>query len=650
MITVGHKVISDDSPPFMVAELSGNHNGSLTTALALVDAAHQAGADAFKVQSFTADEMTINSPRSEFLNLNPYTQHLGKTLYELYSNICTPYEWHAIIKQRCEAKGMIFFGTAFDIESANFLDSIQSPCFKISSYELVHIELLKAVALLNKPVIISTGMASIEDIDFAIATLRENGCHTIVLLKCTSSYPARSSDANLPDIARLKQRYNLHVGLSDHTSGIGVAIAAVALGAVIIEKHLCLSRADGGVDSSFSLEPHEFEMMVKECRRSWNAVNPSQSTLTFRPDEKERAFRRSLYYVKSVDKDEMLTKENLRAIRPGLGVSPRHLVDLIGARSLREITGAGPVLLDDLPVVAPKHQGRICHTKQNVSVIECDNCGFKHISPLPSTEDITEFYSQHYFQTDKKDFAQYFEEDREWLHLQYGNYYQLLSEHLIGGEKRILEIGCGTGFFLQIGLDLGWNVLGFEPSKAAYDYAADKFSNVPIINCAFDIDQLRNHQAFDVIFMETVLEHLRNPIDVLRKIKTVLRPGGLLCIISPNDYNPFQNHLVEHHSCEPWWVVPNHHINYFSLSSLTALLDRLNLTVIDQLASFPMELFILAGNNYLNDSKRGRSCHKLVKEVEMSFYRHNSELINRIYRNFAQAEIGRRFTIIARNM
>ncbi|MCS6944221.1 MAG: pseudaminic acid synthase, partial [Sutterellaceae bacterium] len=314
----------------------GNHNGSLDRALAIVDAVADAGAQAVKLQTYTADTMTLDLAEREFVIDDPKSLWAGRTLYDLYREAHTPWAWHAPIFERARARGLVAFSTPFDSTAVDFLESLDVPCYKIASFENVDLPLIRKAAATGKPLIISTGLATLAEIGEAVAAAREAGCRDLVLLKCTSAYPASPADSNLRTIPHLRAAFGCEVGLSDHTLGIGAALAAIAMGASVIEKHVTLRRADGGVDSAFSLEPHELKHLVEDAERARQALGQVRYGPT--PDEVgSLRFRRSLYVVRDVQQGEAFTPENVRAIRPGLGLAPKYLAQVLGRRAARDI-------------------------------------------------------------------------------------------------------------------------------------------------------------------------------------------------------------------------------------------------------------------------------------------------------------------------
>lgn len=327
----------DEHKPFIIAEMSGNHNQSLDRALKIVEAAAETGVDAIKLQTYTADTMTIDKDTDEFFIADKDSLWQGESLYNLYKKAYTPWEWQEKIFRYAEELGLICFSTPFDNTSVDFLEDINCPIYKIASFENIDLPLIRKVAKTGKPIIASTGMASVAELDEMVRTARENGCEDLTLLKCTSSYPATPEGTNLRTIPHMKKLFNCKVGLSDHTLGIGAAVASIALGATVIEKHFTLSRADGGVDSAFSLEPEEMKLLVRECNTAYQSLGEISYT-TQEQEKKSLQFRRSLYIVEDVHKGDVLAEKNLRCIRPGLGLSPKYYDILLGKKINRDIS------------------------------------------------------------------------------------------------------------------------------------------------------------------------------------------------------------------------------------------------------------------------------------------------------------------------
>ena len=334
-IVIAGRKIGGNHAPFIVAEMSGNHNQSLDRALKIVEAAAAAGAHAVKIQTYTADTMTLDIDKNEF-HIETLNLWKGKSLYQLYQQAYTPWEWHKAIFDRCEKLGLIYFSTPFDESSVDFLESLKVPCYKIASFENGDLPLIRRVANTGKPLIISTGMASLAELDETIQCAKNYGCHDIILLKCTSSYPSTPENSNLLSIPHMRSLFDVPIGLSDHTLGIGAALAGVALGSVMIEKHFTLARSDGGIDSAFSIEPDEMRSLVVEsinAQRSLGKVHYG-ATEQERPSIK---YRRSLYIVENMRAGEVINKKNMRCIRPGLGLSPRYYEIILGRRIARDV-------------------------------------------------------------------------------------------------------------------------------------------------------------------------------------------------------------------------------------------------------------------------------------------------------------------------
>lgn len=342
VVKIGNCSIGLGYPPFIVAEMSGNHNLSLERALETVSAAAKAGAHALKLQTYTADTMTIDVDSGDFVINNSDSLWKGQSLYKLYQQAHTPWEWHEPIFNKCRELGLIAFSTPFDETAVDFLENLEVPAYKIASFENNHIPLIRKVAATGKPLIMSTGMATVAELDDAVNTARKSGCKDIILLKCTSTYPAAPEDTNLLTIPHLRKLFNVEVGLSDHTLGIGVSTATVALGATVIEKHFTLARTDGGVDSAFSIEPDEMQMLVKETYKAWQALG----RIRYGPTEKEKIsnkYRRSIYVVEDIKEGEELTPKNIRVIRPGKGLPPKYIDMLLGKKLSCDVTRGTPL-------------------------------------------------------------------------------------------------------------------------------------------------------------------------------------------------------------------------------------------------------------------------------------------------------------------
>ena len=346
-IHIADKIIGPDQPPLVIAEMSGNHNHSLDRALAIVDAAAEAGAHALKLQTYTADTMTLDVRGGNFEINDPDSLWTGQNLHDLYKQAYTPWEWHGPIMERSRQRGMLCFSSPFDDSAVDFLEQLDAPAYKIASIEINHLPLIRKAAATGKPLIISTGMASLGELEQAVATAREAGCRDLVLLKCTSTYPATPANTHIRTIPHLRELFDCEVGLSDHTMGVGVAVASVALGATVIEKHFTLSRAEGGVDSAFSLEPQELAALVQESERAWQALGQ----VRYGPTEAERkslVFRRSIYVAADIAEGEAFTAKNLRIVRPGNGAPPHLLDTVLGKKARKKYTKGEALSLEGL--------------------------------------------------------------------------------------------------------------------------------------------------------------------------------------------------------------------------------------------------------------------------------------------------------------
>lgn len=344
-IKIGNHTIGLNHKPFIIAEMSGNHNQSLDRALQLVDAAAEAGAHALKIQTYTADTITLNARTEDFMINDENSLWKGQNLYDLYQQAHTPWEWHKAIFDRAKEKGMVAFSSPFDETAVDFLENLNVPCYKIASFENTHFPLIKKVIQTGKPFIVSTGVATLSDLqelnDFLIA----NNAKNYILLKCTSTYPASPENTNIRTIPHMAQMFNCHVGLSDHTLGIGVSIASIALGARVIEKHFTLDRKDGGVDSTFSLEPSELKSLVIESERAYLSLGKVNYTLSEK-ELKSREHKRSIYISSDIKEGETFTTNNVKVVRPAFGLSPKYWEDILGKKSNKDIKAGTPLSLE----------------------------------------------------------------------------------------------------------------------------------------------------------------------------------------------------------------------------------------------------------------------------------------------------------------
>jgi N-acetylneuraminate synthase len=346
-ISIAGRKIGEGHPPYIIAEMSGNHNGDIGRAFAILEAAKEAGADAIKLQTYTPDTITIDHHGPGFMLEGGIWG--GKSLYELYTWAHTPWDWHEPIFARAREIGIPVFSSAFDPSAVDLLESLDVPAYKIASLEIVDIPLIRRVASTGKPLILSTGASTLGDIDEAVKAAREAGCQDLVLLQCTSGYPTPACEINLRTIPHLSSAFDVIVGLSDHTLGTAVPVAAIAIGAAVVEKHLTLKREDGGPDAAFSVEPRELGQMVSDCRSAWEALGrisydraPSESSIV--------SLRRSLYVVADIAEGEAFSERNIRSIRPGYGLAPKHLPELIGRRASRSLSRGTPLGWGDIEV------------------------------------------------------------------------------------------------------------------------------------------------------------------------------------------------------------------------------------------------------------------------------------------------------------
>ncbi len=345
MLKIENRKIGSGYKPFIIAEMSGNHDKSLEKALDIVESAAECGADAIKLQTYKPETITLNIETDDFLIKDEDNLWKGQSLFKLYEQAFTPWEWHSPIINRAKELGLICFSSPFDDTAVEFLEDLNVPAYKIASFESIHIPLLKKVASTRKPVIVSTGLSTVSEISEAVSTLKNAGCNDIILLKCTSNYPSSPKDSDILTIPHMRDLFNCDIGLSDHTMGIGASIAAVAHGAVMIEKHFTLNRQERSVDSEFSLNPSELKSLVIESKIAWESLG----TIKYGPNESEinsLKFRRSIYVSEDIKKGEEFSKKNIKVIRPAMGLHPRYFESIIGRKSKSDYKKGTPINLD----------------------------------------------------------------------------------------------------------------------------------------------------------------------------------------------------------------------------------------------------------------------------------------------------------------
>ena len=339
---INNRAIGKEHPPFIIAELSANHNRDIQRAFDIIKSAKECGADAVKIQTYTADTITLNVNKNDFFINDNDSLWSGSSLYDLYEKAHTPWEWHKPIMKRANELGMLCFSSPFDESAVDFLEDLNVPAYKIASFENNHLPLIKKASSTGKPIIISTGMATVSEIHEAVVAARESGCKDLILLKCTSTYPATPESSNILTIPHMRELFDCEVGLSDHTMGVGTSIAAVAHGATVIEKHFTISRDDGGVDSTFSLEPNELELLVIETKRAFESLGKISYGIVGE-EEKSKIFRRSLYIAEDMNSGDIFTKDNLRIVRPGEGLKPKYYDKVLGRKVNCDVKKGHPV-------------------------------------------------------------------------------------------------------------------------------------------------------------------------------------------------------------------------------------------------------------------------------------------------------------------
>jgi len=638
---IGERQIGVGEPCYVVAEMSANHNGSLARALDIVRAAKQAGADALKLQTYTADTLTIDCD-NEYFRLGDHALWGGKNLYQLYLEAYTPWEWHSELKAEAERIGIELFSTPFDETAVDFLESHEVPAHKVASFEMIDVPLLEKIGATGKPVIMSTGMATFEEISLAVRTLRENGCKELALLKCTSAYPADPEEMNLRAMPALGEAFGTAFGLSDHTMGSTVAVAAVALGASIVESHFTLCRKDGGADAGFSTEPDEFRKMVEEIR----LVEKALGTVSYGPTRAEQPmvnYRRSVFAVRDIASGEVLTPENIRVIRPGHGMPPARYRSLLGRRAATRIARGTP-LQANLIAGQEKEETRVSVGESKL--VETEH-GYYHYTPEPTEEELQKYYTGKYFQQGLGSYSVSYEPDElAYFELKASLIYRKVARlRDMNVANRFIDIGCGEGWALAEFHNQGHHVLGLDFSQ----HGVAKFHPqvLPFFRQGdvYDlIDGLiAEGEKFDVLLVANVIEHVIDPVQLLRQVRETMAPGAILVILVPNDFSALHKHLLENKfiSHEFWLAYPDH-LSYFPKEGMCNLLRAERFALRGIVAEHPVDLNLLNENsNYIEDRRKGKKTHLSRCRIDNFLGSQDREKLLDLYEILGQMGVGR---------
>jgi len=635
---INKRKIGEGNKTYIIAELSANHNQNYNTAIDLINAAYYAGADAIKLQTYTADTITIDCDKEDFQILGG-TLWDGQSLYELYKKAYTPWEWHKDLKKYANKLGMDLFSSPFDVTAVDYLENLDMPAYKIASCEITDHILIKKIAQTGKPVIISSGNASIQDLQEAVDVLRKNGCTQICMLKCTAAYPAKKEDANLLTIKDMMERFNVIGGLSDHTLGIEVPTISVAMGASVIEKHFTLSRDSGSPDDAFSLTPDEFKKMVESVRMTEKIMG--KITYGGVKSEKEtKKHRRSLYIVKDMKKGEKFTENNLKSIRPGNGIHTKHYWDIIGKECNQDIEFGTPMKFEFLDNIEKK--------KKIYNIVK-HRLGYYEIENKPTNKELEDYYAKKYYNTNNEKGLyklKYDTEELEYINCYSKRIYEVIKDKIMG--KSFLDIGCGEGYTLKNFKDYGFNITGIDYSSFGIsNHNNSLIENFISGNIYKSIDNLiKKQKKYGLINLQNVLEHVINPINILNKIRELLSNEGILVIRVPNDFSLLQEHLKNNKYIDSdFWVAPPDHLSYFNLESLKNICNHCNYKTIYNMSDYPIDFDLL--ENYTNYTKNNVGKHSHIKRIRVENFMCNISInkTNEYYKKLSELGCGREILI-----
>ena len=625
---------------YIIAELSANHNQNYDTAIKLIDEAYKAGADAIKLQTYRADTITINCDKEDF-QIKGGTLWDGQTLYKLYEKAYTPWEWHENLKKYANKLGLELFSSPFDTTAVDYLEKLDMPAYKIASCEITDHILIKKIAQTHKPVIISSGNASIQDLQEAVNILRKNGCTQICMLKCTAAYPAKKEDANLLTIRDMMEKFNVIGGLSDHTLGIEVPTISVAMGASVIEKHFTLSRDSGSPDDAFSLTPDEFKKMVESVR----LTEIIMGKITYggvKSEKVTKKHQRSLYVVKDMKKGDKFTQKNLKSIRPGNGLHTKYYWDILGKACNQDIEFGSPMIKSYVSQLNIKEKKKVKYR-----VIQ-NKLGYYEIENKPAEEELNNYYAKKYY-TDANQIrykTKYSEEEYTYFLNQSKKIYNVIKNKI--KNKNLIDIGCGEGFTLKYFKDLGFNVTGLDYSSIGIkNHNPGLLDNLIVGDIYKNINNLINKkEKYDVVIVKNVLEHVLEPKKILEKLKNILTDDGILCIDVPNDFSSLQNHLFnKEYIDKKFWIAPPDHLSYFNFDSLKNICNYMNYKVIDYYANYPIDFDLFCEHTNYIKNKVGKFSH--IKRIRTDNFLCNISIdkVNEYYKILADMGCGRQIMV-----
>ena len=647
----------DNCTTYIIAELSANHNQDLSVALKLVEEAARAGANAIKLQTYTADTITLDC-KTDIFRIKGTHLWDDQYLYDLYKKAYTPWEWHSILFEKARELGMDAFSSPFDTTAVDFLETLNVPCYKIASCEITDHILLRKIGQTGKPVIISSGMASKEELQDAVDLLREYGTPKICMLKCTAEYPARQEDANLSTIKDMIHTFNVIGGLSDHTLGIEVPIAAVCLGGRVIEKHFTLSRDSGSPDDAFSITPSELKLMVDTIR----IIEKTIGSVTYGGVKGEieiKKYRRSLFIVKNMKKGDKFTEQNIKSIRPSNGIHTKYYFEILGKECNQDIAYGTPMNFTYLDSNISEYTLPLKSEYMSIDYMETEKyslkkheLGYFEIVNKPTNEELAKHYGNKYYQNVSSDNSlnfklQYCEEEINYFNNFYKRMYDIVKNKIT--DKRFLDVGCGEGFGLKNFKDFGFNVTGIDFSSFGIttqnNSLLDNFINGDIYKTMDNL--ILNKKQYDVINLSNVLEHVIDPISILNNLKNLLTKNGILVITVPNDFSKLQNYLKTNNYIDnDFWVAPPEHLTYFTLDSLKNLIHFCKYDVIFYMASYPIDFDLMEDHtNYIKNKNIGKKSHMRRIRVENLLCDSSIKTTNKYYKELCELGFGRDITI-----
>ncbi len=647
MVSISGRSIGEGEPSYIIAEISANHGHSIDIARDTIKAAADAGASAVKLQTYTPDTITFPSEHEAF-TVSGGTIWDGRTLYDLYAEAFMPWEWHEELFTAARDLGITLFSTPFDPTAVDLLASLGAPAYKIASFEIVDIPLIRYAARHGKPMLISTGIASQQEIQDAVGACREVGNEAVVLLRCTSAYPAHLEEMNLRTIPAMRERFGVPVGLSDHTLGHVASVAATALGACVIEKHIILDRSIGGPDAAFSMSADEFADMVTAVRE----VEACLGAVSYEIPERARASRRharSLFVVEDVAAGEPVTDSNVRSIRPGSGLPPVAMDRLATAHFRTAVKAGSPLAWTMVDGVAATQPAKIADAASELTIEV--KPGYRRLRNAPTSSELEKFCSSHYYQDQTGGYRSEYE-DLEAAAIRSTIDRALFAAECAGANniRRVLDVGCGEGHALAVFQERGWDAQGLDYSTFGLERHHPELMGRLMIGDVLEAlrEFKRTNRRFDLVWMDNFLEHVLDPAEILDATRDVLSDSGVVVIQVPNDYSEVQLNLATHGliPSDAWVFIPDH-VSYFSRSGLSVLAADNGLRELACIADFPIDWFLFNdASNYYRFPDRGKAAFQATLRLEELFTSLDQADVFNMYKALAELGLGRQIIMI----